>query len=455
MSLQQRAVPRDLLAMPGVVTAASARTPCPTSLPLPQRQGLFGTPSKAPAHVQGASSWASQPSLPVARVCLGASSQAVSLQASQPVLPVARVCRVAGRFPPNVARDAEAARAVADFLAGSSLGGFAQRFISSGFDEMESLLDMEDSDMKDLGVPPGYRVKLGRSLRELRAARPEARPAQSPRAGTPPASSPTAAFVESAGTLWAPRAPARSSVEVSWDAVQACGPAKAGGVFAKWTFKLAPEMVVLFPEEVRRRHREWRPEELPDADARTSPAVQRLFGRMLMAVGCATLAPSARLFPELEALGARHAAYGATPQRLQAMQRAMRSTLPEVLGELCTEEVLDAWLMAFAFISGIMLEAGKHAAACRQERDCEGASPASTMLPTASTASGASGVSCCPPACEVACGGMDASPSQENVPPQPAIGCRQRPLVVPMVKLAKLGQSLPSLADSSGGSARF
>merc|ERR1712194_826255 len=55
---------------------------------------------------------------------------------------------------------------VAVFLEGHGLGQYADAMVGSGFDEMETLMEIEDSDLRDLGVPRGHALKLRRHLRQ-------------------------------------------------------------------------------------------------------------------------------------------------------------------------------------------------------------------------------------------------------------------------------------------------
>merc|ERR1712194_459958 len=55
---------------------------------------------------------------------------------------------------------------VAVFLEGHGLGQYVEAMVGSGFDEMETLMEIEDSDLKDLGVPRGHVMKLRRHLRQ-------------------------------------------------------------------------------------------------------------------------------------------------------------------------------------------------------------------------------------------------------------------------------------------------
>merc|ERR1712151_923014 len=61
---------------------------------------------------------------------------------------------------------ANAGSVVVAFLEECGLGKYSTVVLSSGFDEMETLLDVDDIDLKDLGFPRGHALKLKRHLRE-------------------------------------------------------------------------------------------------------------------------------------------------------------------------------------------------------------------------------------------------------------------------------------------------
>merc|ERR1712151_154491 len=61
---------------------------------------------------------------------------------------------------------ANAGSVVVAFLEECGLGKYSAVLLGSGFDEMETLLDVDDIDLKDLGFPRGHALKLKRHLRE-------------------------------------------------------------------------------------------------------------------------------------------------------------------------------------------------------------------------------------------------------------------------------------------------
>jgi hemoglobin-like flavoprotein len=61
-----------------------------------------------------------------------------------------------------------------------------------------------------------------------------------------------------------------------------------------------------------------------------------------------------RLIPAIEALGRRHAEYGATQLDYRTVGEALIWTLDECLGEAFTAEVKDAWVAVYELISTVM-----------------------------------------------------------------------------------------------------
>lgn len=57
--------------------------------------------------------------------------------------------------------------AVGAFLKEIGLFQYTEPLLRSGFDDMETLLEIEDGHMKDLGIPPGHVLKLKKRLREF------------------------------------------------------------------------------------------------------------------------------------------------------------------------------------------------------------------------------------------------------------------------------------------------
>lgn len=271
---------------------------------------------------------------------------------------------------------------VVKFMHRAGLGQYARELLRNGFDDMETLVDIEDEDMKDFGMLRGHMVKLRNRLNEYHlhqyGQEEESQTMrvfaqwQVPEARTElrrPIHMPAVELQQM------PTEQIKSAVERSWEQVQELGTYRVGEILYRHTFALMPEAIRLFPEHVRMKYREWSPDETIDEPSLLdSPALRQLFRRYISAVGCVVVGihDSHRLVPMLIELGARHAAYGVKEMHLQAMGKAFNLTLREVLGESFTTEVEAAWTMVYSLMSSVMLE-GLSSAAKDQERYSQGA----------------------------------------------------------------------------------
>merc|ERR1719230_600404 len=96
------------------------------------------------------------------------------------------------------------------------------------------------------------------------------------------------------------------SVKRSWAVVESLGSEVVAELFYKNLFQVAPATKELFPIAVRNRHRDWAcGEEENEDDPVDSPALRKLFAKVLDAVGTAVagLQDVASLVPHLTALG--------------------------------------------------------------------------------------------------------------------------------------------------------
>lgn len=101
------------------------------------------------------------------------------------------------------------------------------------------------------------------------------------------------------------------------------------------------------------------------------PAVKPLFktdldkqGRMLMgmiATVVSRLDDLGALVPAVQALGARHAAYGVRDEHYEPVGAALLWTLEQGLGPDFTRETREAWATAYGVLAGTMQEAGRRA----------------------------------------------------------------------------------------------
>ena len=91
-------------------------------------------------------------------------------------------------------------------------------------------------------------------------------------------------------------------------------------------------------------------------------------GRKLMsmiAVAVKGLTDPEKLIPAVEALGVRHAEYGAIEKHYDSVGEALLWTLEQGLGESFTPEVNDAWVAVYSLLAGIMKEAAESEAATK------------------------------------------------------------------------------------------
>jgi len=262
------------------------------------------------------------------------------------------------------------------FLEDAGLGQYAKLFLQNGFDDMDVLFDLEDTDMKDLGIPRGHAIRLKKKLREQQLhqyAHEDAMPVytaasyqQVVQIRTPQRRAPMQ--IPASALHAVPTEQMKSAVEQSWEQVQALGTYTVGEILYRHTFVVMPEAIHLFPAEVRMKYREWSSDEGNDeSNVYESPALKKLFSKFVNAVGCAVvgLHDSSKLVPMLTQLGARHINYGVSEAHWQALGKAFKSTLRDILRESFTQEVEAAWAMAYTFMSSIMIEGLRGAIAAR------------------------------------------------------------------------------------------
>jgi len=264
------------------------------------------------------------------------------------------------------------ANPVVVFLREIGLEQYAQPLLAHGFDEMETLLDVEDEDLRDMGVPRGHVVKLKKRLRQYELAAEEYQyaeplaPAAARRAPCPPPAAATRGAAASSGQWRGVEASSRSHVfsarelsclEQSWEEVQARGVVAVGGLLYRHLFAIAPQSKCVFPPEVRERYREWLVGEDPE-NLMESHGLKNLFSKVVNAVGCTVtgLRDLGKLVPMLTKLGARHISYNVQEGYWDILGKALDVTLQDILGEAYTMEVRRDWQLVYSFMSAVMLE---------------------------------------------------------------------------------------------------
>lgn len=292
---------------------------------------------------------------------------------------------------------------VVAFMQGAGLGQYAGALLQSGFDEMESLVEIEDSDLKDLGVPRGHQVKLRLRLREYEESQEgfggssndeAAFGAGSFSLASSSTQAPSSRLPTPAVADFAPEALPRSvsaaketklAVERSWEIVQGLGVSCVGEMLKNIFFDLAPEVIEFFPPEVRHKYREWTADEgFDESDLRNCPGLRKLFGKVVSAVGYAVAGfhDSTRLVPMLTQLGARHAAYGVSQEHWDVLGEALNRTLQICLADAYTADVEAAWMRVYRFVAAVMTE-GLRGAVSRTSSLCSAATPGGLEVPQA------------------------------------------------------------------------
>jgi hemoglobin-like flavoprotein len=107
----------------------------------------------------------------------------------------------------------------------------------------------------------------------------------------------------------------------------------AADLFYGRLFETAPQVRGLFPADLREQKR-------------------KLMAMLAMAVG--GLNDLETLIPKVKALGARHAAYGATAAHYEIVGEALLWTLERGLGEAFTPEVRRAWTNVYRVLATTM-----------------------------------------------------------------------------------------------------
>jgi hypothetical protein len=265
----------------------------------------------------------------------------------------------------HTGRDIDPNNPVVRFLTEAGLVQYAETLLLNGFDDMETLHEIQDSDIREFGLSRGHGLKLLKRLRERPLQCHEALPTilQTRPLLTPSPQAVTHKVCRPASIAQGRRPNVtdqmKGAVEASWEQVQVLGSYRVGELLYKHTFELAPEAVNLFPIEVRHKYRDWGADEAADeSDVYESPALRKLFGKVVNAVGCAVagLSDLGRLVPMLTHLGARHVNYGVSEIHFPILGKALTITLRECLGEAFTPEVEHAWTTVYGFITAIMIE---------------------------------------------------------------------------------------------------
>jgi len=80
----------------------------------------------------------------------------------------ASASKVSSNLAQKIAQDQGSAREVAEFLEGLGLSRYCSLFTEHGFDDMESVLEMQDPHMDAMGIAMGHKLKIAKRIRELK-----------------------------------------------------------------------------------------------------------------------------------------------------------------------------------------------------------------------------------------------------------------------------------------------
>jgi len=209
--------------------------------------------------------------------------------------------KVPGPGPPS--KFASDRNPVTAFLREAGLIQYARVLNHHGFDDMETLLCMEDEHMREMGIATGHILKLKRHLREHALQRFGQR---EPASQSSQIAVPRFGGGETQGKAY-------TSVQLSWMKLKdEIGLSTVGGLFYQKFFALEPEAKELFPLSMRFRYMDWGSSEEEDPDDPTdSPALRNLWAKFISVVGSAVagLQDTCRLVPMLQQLGIRHAGW--------------------------------------------------------------------------------------------------------------------------------------------------
>lgn len=267
------------------------------------------------------------------------------------------------------------ANPVTVFLRQFGLEQYSDRLIAAGVDELETLVELDDMDLKDLGFIRGHALKLRRRIRQhLTGVDSKQDFPHTSRISLAEPSEIREGMVSECPTdrtqLELPNLADMekevSDVVQSWGYVEQLGIVAAGAIFCKHTFALAPEAMALFPPSVLDKYSSSDSgfEELADLDQST--LLTRHFSVVLNAVGSAVAGLQqdlSVLVSMVQQLGGRHAGYGVEAPHFEVIGQALKLTLEEILADRYTPEVDRAWGIVYNFLSMVMIHVMRDARA--------------------------------------------------------------------------------------------
>ena len=132
------------------------------------------------------------------------------------------------------------------------------------------------------------------------------------------------------------------ALETSFDAVAPRGD-ELVEVFYRRLFEAAPGVLPLFAHVDMKRQR-----------------AMLLAALVLLRNSLRDLDP---IVPKLRAMGARHVAYGATPDAYPVVGEVLIASMAEIAGDAWKPEYAEAWAAAYGVVAGVMIEGAAEAEA--------------------------------------------------------------------------------------------
>jgi len=239
---------------------------------------------------------------------------------------------------------------VTTFMRDIGLPQYAEVLRDHGFEDMETLLGIEEEHMRDIGMPAGHIVKMKRHLRDAdKVGGNMAMPAMSQLQVAS-----LARPLQAKG--FTPSHSNMTAVQLSWQQVKQLGTDVVGGLFYKKFFMLEPSAKALFPISMRLRYKDWDTDEEEGEDPSNSPALRKLWAKFITVVGSAVagIQDTAKLVPMLQQLGMRHVGYGLKAEYFDLAGKVLIEVLAEWLGDGFNKEVENAWVMVSGFMVATM-----------------------------------------------------------------------------------------------------
>jgi len=204
-------------------------------------------------------------------------------------------------------------------------------------------MDIEDSHMKDLGIPPGHVVKLKKKLRELKTVQTNIeQPSVQPSA--PPSVQPSVQQPSSDPGILHPTVEMKAIVRKTWENLAAYGSLILGELLFRNFFRLDPDAVQLFP--FRRESNLFESPMFRETSRNLVDALSSAFASQQLSPGTPQI---------LQQLGICQVSCDALKQHYKTLGQALLLTVRAGLQDAFTHEVEIAWTSIYSFMAAAMV----------------------------------------------------------------------------------------------------